>query len=102
MILSPRGSTVTSERCWTRQRTGSDERPVTIRVRASEPTKQAPAPPGLRSACTWSSPTIQAAREDLVKRGIGVSAVFHYAAGPTPFGGRVSGIAPVGGGKLID
>jgi hypothetical protein len=37
-----------------------------------------------------------------VKRGIEVSEVFHYAAGPAPFGGRVSGIVPVGGGKLID
>jgi catechol 2,3-dioxygenase-like lactoylglutathione lyase family enzyme len=37
---------------------------------------------------------IQAAREDLVRRGVDVSEVFHYAAGPAPFGGRVSGIAP--------
>jgi catechol 2,3-dioxygenase-like lactoylglutathione lyase family enzyme len=36
----------------------------------------------------------QAAREDLVRRGVDVSEVFHYAAGPAPFGGRVSGIAP--------
>jgi len=37
---------------------------------------------------------IQAARDDLVSRGIEVSEIFHYAAGPAPFGGRVSGIAP--------
>ena len=37
---------------------------------------------------------IQAAREDLVRRGVDVSEVFHYAAGPAPFGGRVSGVAP--------
>ena len=32
---------------------------------------------------------IQAAREDLVRRGVEVSEVFHYAAGPAPFGGQV-------------
>jgi predicted enzyme related to lactoylglutathione lyase len=37
---------------------------------------------------------IQAARDDLVRRGVKVSEVFHYAAGPAPFGGQVSGIAP--------
>ena len=37
---------------------------------------------------------IQAARADLERRGVEVSEVFHYAAGPAPFGGRVSGIAP--------
>jgi catechol 2,3-dioxygenase-like lactoylglutathione lyase family enzyme len=37
---------------------------------------------------------IQAARDDLVRRGIDVSEVFHYAAGPAPFGGQVGGIAP--------
>jgi catechol 2,3-dioxygenase-like lactoylglutathione lyase family enzyme len=37
---------------------------------------------------------IQAARDDLVRRGVEVSEVFHYAAGPAPFGGRVGGIAP--------
>jgi catechol 2,3-dioxygenase-like lactoylglutathione lyase family enzyme len=37
---------------------------------------------------------IEAARDDLVRRGVEVSEVFHYAAGPGPFGGRVSGIAP--------
>lgn len=37
---------------------------------------------------------IQAARDDLVRRGVEVSEIFHYAAGPAPFGGRVSGIAP--------
>jgi catechol 2,3-dioxygenase-like lactoylglutathione lyase family enzyme len=37
---------------------------------------------------------IQAARDDLVERGVEVSEIFHYAAGPGPFGGRVSGVAP--------
>jgi catechol 2,3-dioxygenase-like lactoylglutathione lyase family enzyme len=37
---------------------------------------------------------IQAARDDLVRRGVEVSEVFHYAAGPAPFGGQVSGLAP--------
>jgi catechol 2,3-dioxygenase-like lactoylglutathione lyase family enzyme len=37
---------------------------------------------------------IQAARDELVGRGVEVSEVFHYAAGPAPFGGQVSGIAP--------
>ncbi|MGH7628276.1 MAG: VOC family protein [Gemmatimonadales bacterium] len=37
---------------------------------------------------------IEAARDDLVRRGVEVSEVFHYAAGPAPFGGQVSGLAP--------
>jgi predicted enzyme related to lactoylglutathione lyase len=37
---------------------------------------------------------IQAARDDLVRRGVEVSEIFHFAAGPAPFGGQVSGIAP--------
>jgi catechol 2,3-dioxygenase-like lactoylglutathione lyase family enzyme len=37
---------------------------------------------------------IQAARDDLVGRGVKVGEVFHYAAGPGPFGGQVSGLAP--------
>ena len=37
---------------------------------------------------------IQAARDQLVGRGVEVSDVFHYAAGPAPFGGQVAGIAP--------
>jgi catechol 2,3-dioxygenase-like lactoylglutathione lyase family enzyme len=37
---------------------------------------------------------IQAARDELVKRGVKVSEIFHYAAGPGPFGGEVSGLAP--------
>jgi catechol 2,3-dioxygenase-like lactoylglutathione lyase family enzyme len=37
---------------------------------------------------------IEAARDDLVRRGVEVSEVFHYAAGPGPFGGQVSGLAP--------
>ena len=37
---------------------------------------------------------IQAARDELVGRGVPVGEVFHYAAGPAPFGGQVSGIAP--------
>ena len=37
---------------------------------------------------------IEAARGELVARGVEVSEVFHYAAGPAPFGGRVEGPAP--------
>ena len=37
---------------------------------------------------------IQAARDELVERGVQVSEIFHYAAGPGPFGGQVSGPAP--------
>jgi hypothetical protein len=37
---------------------------------------------------------IQAAREELVRRGVEVSEVFHFAAGPAPFGGQVRGPAP--------
>jgi catechol 2,3-dioxygenase-like lactoylglutathione lyase family enzyme len=37
---------------------------------------------------------IQAAREDLLGRGVGVSEVFHFAKGPAPFGGPVGGPAP--------
>jgi catechol 2,3-dioxygenase-like lactoylglutathione lyase family enzyme len=37
---------------------------------------------------------IQAARDELMARGVEVSGVFHYAKGPAPFGGRVSGLAP--------
>jgi predicted enzyme related to lactoylglutathione lyase len=37
---------------------------------------------------------ILAARDHLVGRGVKVSEVFHYAAGPAPFGGQVSGPAP--------
>jgi len=36
---------------------------------------------------------IQAARDELAGRGVEVSEVFHYAAGPARFGGRVSGPA---------
>jgi catechol 2,3-dioxygenase-like lactoylglutathione lyase family enzyme len=37
---------------------------------------------------------IQAARDDLRKRGVEVSEVFHFARGPAPFGGPVGGPAP--------
>jgi catechol 2,3-dioxygenase-like lactoylglutathione lyase family enzyme len=37
---------------------------------------------------------IQAARDELVRRGVEVGEIFHFAAAPGPFGGRVSGIAP--------
>ena len=37
---------------------------------------------------------IEAARDDLARRGVEVSEVFHFAKAPAPFGGRVSGIAP--------
>ncbi len=37
---------------------------------------------------------IEAARDDLVSHGVDVSEVFHFAKGPGPFGGVVSGPAP--------
>jgi catechol 2,3-dioxygenase-like lactoylglutathione lyase family enzyme len=37
---------------------------------------------------------IEAARDDLVRRGVAVGEVFHFAAGPAPFGGQVGGPAP--------
>jgi catechol 2,3-dioxygenase-like lactoylglutathione lyase family enzyme len=37
---------------------------------------------------------IEAARDDLVRRGVAVTEMFHFAKAPAPFGGRVSGIAP--------
>ena len=37
---------------------------------------------------------IEAARDDLVRRGVAVSEIFHFAKGPGPFGGVVGGIAP--------
>src|SRR4051812_25699361 len=37
---------------------------------------------------------IQAARNDLLRRGVQVSEVFHFAKGPAPFGGPVGGPAP--------
>jgi hypothetical protein len=37
---------------------------------------------------------IEAARDELVSRGVKVSEVFHFAAAPAPFGGQVSGLAP--------
>jgi catechol 2,3-dioxygenase-like lactoylglutathione lyase family enzyme len=40
---------------------------------------------------------IQAARDDLLRRGVQVSEVFHFAKGPAPFGGPVGGPAPDNG-----
>jgi catechol 2,3-dioxygenase-like lactoylglutathione lyase family enzyme len=37
---------------------------------------------------------IEAAREHLLRRGVEVSEVFHFAKGPAPFGGFVGGLAP--------
>jgi predicted enzyme related to lactoylglutathione lyase len=37
---------------------------------------------------------IEAARDDLMRRGVQVSEIFHFAAGPGPFGGQVGGLAP--------
>lgn len=37
---------------------------------------------------------IEAARDDLARRGVEVSEIFHFAKAPAPFGGRVSGVAP--------
>jgi catechol 2,3-dioxygenase-like lactoylglutathione lyase family enzyme len=53
-----------------------------------------PAAPGSVQNLYLVVSDIQAARDDLVGRGVRVSEIFHYAAGPAPFGGRVGGIAP--------
>lgn len=37
---------------------------------------------------------IEAARDELLRHGVKVSEVFHFAKGPAPFGGQVSGLAP--------
>ena len=37
---------------------------------------------------------IQEARDDLARRGVEVSEVFHYSGGPARFGSRVEGTAP--------
>jgi catechol 2,3-dioxygenase-like lactoylglutathione lyase family enzyme len=37
---------------------------------------------------------IEAAHDDLVRRGVEVSEIFHFGRGPGPFGGVVGGIAP--------
>ena len=37
---------------------------------------------------------IEAARDELTRRGVQVSEIFHFAKGPGPFGGVVSGPAP--------
>lgn len=37
---------------------------------------------------------IEAARDDLIRRGAQVSEIFHFSGGPGPFGDQVSGIAP--------
>lgn len=39
---------------------------------------------------------ISAARDELARRGVDVSDIFHFAAGPAPFGGPVGGPAPDG------
>jgi predicted enzyme related to lactoylglutathione lyase len=67
-------------------------------------------PPGSQSSIHFGKPSqgapgsaqgmflvvsdIQAAREDLVRRGVQVSEVFHFAKGPAPFGGFIGGPAP--------
>jgi catechol 2,3-dioxygenase-like lactoylglutathione lyase family enzyme len=52
------------------------------------------AKPGSAQGLFLIVPDIQAARDELARRGVEVSEVFHYAAGPGPFGGQVNGIAP--------
>jgi catechol 2,3-dioxygenase-like lactoylglutathione lyase family enzyme len=50
--------------------------------------------PGSAQGLFLIVPDIQAAREELVRRGVAASEIFHYAGGPAPFGGQRSGIAP--------
>jgi predicted enzyme related to lactoylglutathione lyase len=51
-------------------------------------------PPGSAQGMFLVVTDIQAARADLKSRGVEVSEIFHFAAGPGPFGGQVGGIAP--------
>ncbi len=53
-----------------------------------------PAAPGSVQNLFLIVSDIQAVRDELVGRGVEVSEVFHYAGGPAPFGGQVSGLAP--------
>jgi predicted enzyme related to lactoylglutathione lyase len=53
-----------------------------------------PAAPGSVQNVFLVVSDIQAAREELVRRGVEVSEIFHFAAGPAPFGGPVGGLAP--------
>jgi predicted enzyme related to lactoylglutathione lyase len=57
-------------------------------------TNATPAKPGAIQRLYLIVSDIEAARADLVKRGVAVSAIFHYANGPAPFGGQVNGLAP--------
>ena len=57
-------------------------------------TNGTPAAPGSVQNLFLIVTDIEAARDELVARGVEVSEVFHYAAGPAPFGGRVEGPAP--------
>ena len=67
-------------------------------------------PPGSQGSIHFGSPSqgtpgsaqgmflvvsdIEAARDELVRRGVEVSEIFHFAKGPAPFGGFVGGPAP--------
>ena len=65
-----------------------------LRAPSARFTSERTAQPGSAKGLFLVVSDIQAARDDLVRRGVEVSEVFHYAAGPAPFGGQVSGIAP--------
>jgi hypothetical protein len=49
---------------------------------------------GRRREARYDLSDIEAARGELMRRGVEVGEVFHYAAGPAPFGGQVRGTAP--------
>ena len=57
-------------------------------------TKLTSAAPGSVQGLFLIVSDIQAARDDLLRRGVEVSEVFHFAKGPAPFGGFVGGLAP--------
>jgi catechol 2,3-dioxygenase-like lactoylglutathione lyase family enzyme len=57
-------------------------------------TNLTPAAPGSAHSLYLVVSDIQAARDELVRRGVEVSEVFHYTAGPARFGAQVSGRAP--------
>jgi predicted enzyme related to lactoylglutathione lyase len=65
---------------------GSD---CSIQFMAASPSS----PPGSAQSIYLIVPDIEAAREDLVKRGIDVSPVFHFTKPPGPFGEKVPGPA---------
>ena len=57
-------------------------------------TNVTPAAPGSARGLYLIVSDIEAVRDELVRRGVDVGEVFHYADGPAPFGGKIRGAAP--------